>query len=157
LCVDAWKTKRRLAAPEAHPGLKTSDGAQVFQTARERNIAHARFGAVLGTSTDAPAGRELCRVERCHQVSAVAEALPEGTVDAGSRVEPRRRNDEGVDEGALDSVKYGRLVSLVDDPNGHEQHAGSEVERGSEQEVQISLFELELTALLETFYKRMFD
>ena len=70
-------------------------------------------------------------------------------MDAGADLEPRRRDDHRVDERPLDAVVDRRLVPLVDDADRHQQHAGADVERARQQEVDVGLLELELAGFLE--------
>ena len=100
---------------------------------------------------------ELRGVERRHDVDAVTPSASHFAVNAGTNVEPRGGNDHGVDERTLDAVEHGRLVPLVDDAHRHEQHAGAHVERASDQEIEIRLLDLELTALLEALDDGVLD
>ena len=68
---------------------------------------------------------------------------------AGADLEPRGRDDDGVDERALDAVEDRRLVPLVDDAHGHEQHAGAHVEAARQQEVDVGLLQFQLAGFFE--------
>ena len=68
-------------------------------------------------------------VEWRDDVRAIAPAAADLAVHARADLEPRRRDDDRVDEGALDAVVDRRLVPLVDDADRHQQHPGADVER----------------------------
>ena len=93
----------------------------------ERSIADVGLAALLDTAAQSLVGGELRGVERRHHVRAVRERRADAAVDAGADIEPRRGDDDGVDERALDAVEDRRLVPLVDDPDRDQQHA----QRGS--------------------------
>ena len=76
-------------------------------------------------------------------------------MDAGADVEPRGRNDDGIDERPLDAVEDRRLVPLVDDADRHQHHARAQVEPARQQEVDVGLLELQLAALFEPFDERV--
>ncbi len=78
-------------------------------------------------------------------------------MNAGADLEPRRRDDDRVDERPLDAVVDRRLVALVDDADRHQQHAGPDVERARQQEVDIGLLELQLAGLLEALDERVLE
>ena len=78
-------------------------------------------------------------------------------MNARARFEPGRGDDHGVDHGTLDAVVHRRLVPLVDDPDGHEHHAGADVEAAREQEVDVGLFQLDLAGLFEACDKRVLE
>ena len=74
---------------------------------------------------------------------------------AGADLEPGGRDDDRVDERALDAVVDGRLVALVDDADRHQHHARAHVEAAREQEVDVGLLELQLAGFLEPFDQRV--
>ena len=74
---------------------------------------------------------------------------------AGPDFEPRGRYDHGVDERALDAVEDRRFVALVEDADGHQEHAGADVEAARQEEVDVGLFELQLPGFLEPFDERV--
>ena len=76
-------------------------------------------------------------------------------MNARTGLEPRGGDDDRVHEGPLDAVVDGRLVAFVDDADGHEHHAGPDVEAARDQEVEIGLFELHLAGLLEALDERV--
>ena len=74
-----------------------------------------RVRSFLPPAAQAFLGAELARVQRRHDVGAIAPPPAELAVHAGAYFEPGRRDDDGIDERALDAVVDGRLVALVDD------------------------------------------
>ncbi len=62
-----------------------------------------------------------------------------------------------VHEGAFHPVKDRRLVPLVDDVDRREQHACADVEAPRQEEVEIGLFELELTMFFESLDERVLE
>ena len=67
------------------------------------------------------------------------------TVYANPAIEPSRRNDHSIDERSLYPMENGRFVSFVDDSDRGEQHAGTHIERTSDQEVHVRLLKLKLS------------
>ena len=78
-------------------------------------------------------------------------------MDARAVFEPRGRDDDRVDERPLDAVKHGWLVALVDDPHRNQEHAGPDVERPREQEIDVGLFQLDFALFFEPFDERVFQ
>lgn len=75
---------------------------------------------------------------------------------AGPDLEPRRRQQDRIDQRALDAVVDGRFVALVDDAKRHQEHARTQVEPARQQEVDVGLFELEFAPVrLKTLDKRV--
>ena len=145
-----------IAAPSADADRQTRHGIQ-FHSASHGGIPHVRPAALLDAATQPLVGAELRRVQRRHHIGAIRDRRAEAPVDAGADVEPRGGNDHGVDEWPLDAVEHRRLVPLVDDAHGHEQHAGAKIERRLEEHVDIRLFELHFAGFLESFDKRVLD
>src|SRR4029079_2554723 len=84
--------------------------------------------------------------EWLHPIRAIPEAAADFAEHARAVFKPGGRDDEGVDEGTLDALKRGRLVTLVDDAHRHQQHPRPHVERTGHQEIDVRLFQLDLTA-----------
>src|SRR5262249_18048031 len=121
-CVQPGRGEARFARPEARPYGQAAP-AKVFETAGIRDIADVRLGSLLPAAPNTFAGGEFQGIERGNDVRAIAKPLTESAVNASTDIEPRARNDHGVDEGALDAIEHGRLVAFVDDAYGHQQHA----------------------------------
>ena len=112
---------------------------------------------MLRRIAEAFVGGERRRIEWRHHVDAVSDSPSNRAVHARSDVEPCRRNDHGIDERPLDAVKRRRLMALVDDANGDQQHAGAEVQGRRQQDVEVGLFELQFPRFLEPLHHRMFE
>ena len=78
-------------------------------------------------------------------------------MQARADIEPRARNDDGVDERPFDPVVDRRLVALVDDADRHQQHPRAHVDAAGDQEIDVGLFQFDLSALLESFDEGMFE
>ena len=145
-----------LAGPEADAGGEAAD-ADVLGAAGQRGAADVGLAALLASAADPFVGAELEGVQRRRHEEAVAPAVADLAVDAGADLEPGGRHDHGVDERALDAVVDRRLVTLVEDADRHQQHAGAHVEAARQQEVDVGLFELQLAALLEALDERVLE
>ena len=115
------------------------------------------FGPVLLPFAKALLGVELGGIERGQDVGAIAPSAADFPVHARPDLEPCRRNHDRIHERALDAVKDGRLVPLVDDAHRHEHHAGPHVEGARDEEIEIRLFELELAGLFEALDHGVLD
>ena len=154
--IEPRQVEAGVAAPAAQADGQPGH-ARELDAAGERDIPDVGLAALLNAAAQSFVGGELGRVERRHHVAAIRERRSDAAVHAGADVEPRRRNDDGVDERPLDAVEDRRLVTLVDDADRHQQHAGAQVERRLDQDVDVGLLELELAGLFEPFDERVFE
>src|SRR6185503_17498708 len=154
--LHALEVEAGFAAPEAR-AHREAGITDVFEPPGAGDVADVRAEPLLFRLGEPVLRGDLGRVERRHEIRAVLPAAAESAVDAGAGVEPRGRDDNGVDERPLDAEKRRRLVTLVDDADRREEHAGAEVHLRLEAEVEVRLLDLELARFFEPFDEAVLD
>src|SRR5262249_34657340 len=100
--------------------LQPADGGRISK-GRLKTIAPAIPNTLLRVESDG--------IERGDEIRSISEASAKITGQADSHFPPRARNDNGFDEGSLDSIERRRFVPLIDDTDWQKHHARSEIER----------------------------
>ena len=93
---------------------------------------------------DAVDGVEAAAVEARLQVQLVLQVIARTAVDADPVRDPRRRDDDRVEQRPIHAVERGRLVRLVDDAERRQEPSGADAEGVGELEIEMRLLHGEL-------------
>jgi hypothetical protein len=125
----------RQAGDRAQPGLD-------LDAAHERAVAHRRQHAGGSPAHDA-VGTQVGRVEAGHQVQLGVPDVVEATDQPHAQLAPGRGDDRLIERRTIDAEEDGRFVPAIDDPHGHEDEAGAQLEIRSQQRcVDVGLLDL---------------